>query len=76
MYCVMYWVLDRVPPPGTRLGRKGARLEPQAVFLFAKTVFLFGRYTAREPCTVIGIPEKAIFSVHMARESCTIFLLE
>jgi hypothetical protein len=37
------------------------------VFLFRRAVFLFGRYTAREPCTVIGIPVKAIFLVHGSR---------
>jgi hypothetical protein len=42
------------------------------MFLFVRAVFLFGRYTAREPCAVIGIPIKAMFSVQSSSQKpCT-----
>jgi hypothetical protein len=63
----MYYFPSRVPPPGTRLGPKGTRFDAQAMFLFVRAVFLLSKYTAREPCTVIGIPIKVIFSVHGSR---------
>jgi hypothetical protein len=37
------------------------------VFLFAQAVFLLGRFTAREPCSFIGISVKMVFSVQGSR---------